>query len=298
MAVAIPLAKSTDLSAMQHPLLTSVDFAPFEAEDLVPLFESDEHSGSAGESTDDGLPAEFTALLKDYNDLASAVPAAPAVVAAAAAASATKQAASPDTQSPSSSFANSPSSESDEAYGSKTSKKRNTRSATTDGSRKKAKPAYDLNEIVEHGVTLTEEFLLTCSLDIYDEIIIKLSAGRRLSAEEEATVVGQRRRVKNRESAQESRDKKKNEVKTLQTEVDGLKTTNSALATQNERLQSNVERLEKMLSLQQGILQSLFCSCRRSRPAGSHSHAVPLPSVALPLSSSKASGKPKPVPRK
>jgi len=99
---------------MQHPLLTSVDFAPFEAEDLVPLFESDEHSGSAGESTDDGLPAEFTALLKDYNDLASAVPAAPDV--AAAASSITKQAASPDTQSPSSSFVNSPSSESDEAY--------------------------------------------------------------------------------------------------------------------------------------------------------------------------------------
>jgi len=124
--------------------------------------------------------------------------------------------------------------------------------------RKKARaPGIDtcsLDQIVVEGVTLREDFLLTCSLADYERLVTRLTAGRTVSPAEEHTIVQQRRRVKNRESAQESRDKKKSQVNELQHEIDGLRNANQNLSSENAELRANVYRLEKMLSMHDALV--------------------------------------------
>ncbi len=117
--------------------------------------------------------------------------------------------------------------------------------------RKKSRVAdlESLDHIVVEGVKLKEEFLLTCSLADYEKVIERLSIGRTLSSNEERAVIAQRRRVKNRESAQESRDKQKMQVNGLAHELDGLRNANQNLSAENDALRADVQRLEKMLSM-------------------------------------------------
>jgi len=55
--------------------------------------------------------------------------------------------------------------------------------------------------------------------------------------------------VKNRESAQESRNKKRSQVGELQREMGTLRDANTALSESNSALQSSVEKLQRMVSL-------------------------------------------------
>eukprot|EP01119_Soliformovum_irregulare_P004023 TRINITY_DN15032_c0_g1_i1.p1 TRINITY_DN15032_c0_g1~~TRINITY_DN15032_c0_g1_i1.p1 ORF type:complete len:503 (-),score=150.13 TRINITY_DN15032_c0_g1_i1:218-1726(-) len=92
-------------------------------------------------------------------------------------------------------------------------------------------------------VTLTPYQILHLTTQEVDDMTKKWSIERPLSIAEQKKMKDQRRRVSNRESAQQSRDKKKNYVQELEAHVRELQDQNQRLTMENNSLREEVYRL-------------------------------------------------------
>eukprot|EP00276_Gloeochaete_wittrockiana_P015547 CAMPEP_0184336190 /NCGR_PEP_ID=MMETSP1089-20130417/4577_1 /TAXON_ID=38269 ORGANISM="Gloeochaete wittrockiana, Strain SAG46.84" /NCGR_SAMPLE_ID=MMETSP1089 /ASSEMBLY_ACC=CAM_ASM_000445 /LENGTH=539 /DNA_ID=CAMNT_0026661147 /DNA_START=82 /DNA_END=1701 /DNA_ORIENTATION=- len=94
-------------------------------------------------------------------------------------------------------------------------------------SSKKAKRSNASADVSE--VTLSRERLLVMSSEDLEEFVKEIESRRPLSAAENREIKRQRRLIKNRESAQASRNRKKEQVGEMEGKVDELRRENSAL---------------------------------------------------------------------
>jgi len=111
---------------------------------------------------------------------------------------------------------------------------------------------------------LSREELLNLSSRKFEEYVRKLMAKRDLTSEERKELKRQRRLIKNRESAQASRQRKKNYMETLEQQVANLNGENNrlrehitALSTENKSLKDEVIYLHDMIKKTPG-LSTLF----------------------------------------
>jgi hypothetical protein len=124
-------------------------------------------------------------------------------------------------------------------------------------------PAFDFS-LLQPGQTLSREQLLVFSTEDFDLYIAHLKASRDITPEENTDLKTVRRRIRNRESARESRSNKKEYVDRLQTRVETLKTHNKQLSLQIYGMQSENQSLkEEVIYLQDMIkktpaLENLF----------------------------------------
>lgn len=89
------------------------------------------------------------------------------------------------------------------------------------------------------SVTLTREQLLSFSSEDYDQFVENISKTRPLTAPERRKVNKQKRLIKNRESAQQSRRRKKSLIDTLEGEVGELEKVNKTLTIQLKDLEAD-----------------------------------------------------------
>lgn len=109
------------------------------------------------------------------------------------------------------------------------------------------------------AVTLPRDKLLELSSDDLEDYVSKILAVRPLSQEEEKDIKRQRRLIKNRESAQMSRERKKHMVDDMRDKVSALQNENSRLATRVTELNAENKTLkEEVLQLQSVINKSSF----------------------------------------
>eukprot|EP01122_Echinamoeba_exundans_P010040 TRINITY_DN3651_c0_g2_i1.p1 TRINITY_DN3651_c0_g2~~TRINITY_DN3651_c0_g2_i1.p1 ORF type:complete len:296 (-),score=72.65 TRINITY_DN3651_c0_g2_i1:43-930(-) len=124
-------------------------------------------------------------------------------------------------------------------------------------------PAFDFSQL-QPGQTLSREQLLVFSTEDFDLYMAHLKTSREVTPEENAELKTIRRRIRNRESARESRSNKKEYVDRLQTRVETLKTHNKQLSLQIYGMQSENQSLkEEVIYLQDMIkktpaLENLF----------------------------------------
>jgi hypothetical protein len=111
---------------------------------------------------------------------------------------------------------------------------------------------------------LSREELLNLSSKKFEEYVRRLMAKRDLTSEERKELKRQRRLIKNRESAQASRQRKKNYMETLEQQVATLNGENNrlrehitALSTENKSLKDEVIYLHDMIKKTPG-LSTLF----------------------------------------
>jgi hypothetical protein len=111
---------------------------------------------------------------------------------------------------------------------------------------------------------LSREELLNLSSKKFEEYVRRLMAKRDLTSEERKELKRQRRLIKNRESAQASRQRKKNYMETLEQQVATLNSENNrlrehitALGTENKNLKDEVIYLHDMIKKTPG-LSTLF----------------------------------------
>jgi len=105
--------------------------------------------------------------------------------------------------------------------------------------RKKRKLNDGQSEIMK--ITLSRDELLSYTSKQFEEYVQKLEHNKSLSGEEKKELKRQRRLIKNRESAQASRQRKKNYIEELEKKV-------SDLTNENLSLRENVETLSKRSS--------------------------------------------------
>lgn len=124
-------------------------------------------------------------------------------------------------------------------------------------------PAFDFSQL-QPGQTLAREQLLVLSTEDFDSYVLHVQASRDLTNEEKSEMKTIRRRIRNRESARESRSNKKDYVERLQSRVDTLKTHNKQLSLQIHGMQSENQALkDEVVYLQDMIkrtpaLENLF----------------------------------------
>jgi len=104
------------------------------------------------------------------------------------------------------------------------------------------------------SVTLTREELLSFTSEQFEEFVSKITEVRELTPSESNELKRQRRLIKNRESAQASRQRKKSHidelerrVKDLSEENHSLKDNVSTLTSQNTQFKSEIALLQAMV---------------------------------------------------
>jgi hypothetical protein len=109
-------------------------------------------------------------------------------------------------------------------------------------------------------LVLSREELVGLTSQEFEEYVRQLMAQRQLSPEEMKELKRQRRLIKNRESAQASRQRKKNYVETLEAQVTNLATENAnlkeritSLSTENARLKEEVMFLNDLIKKTPGL---------------------------------------------
>lgn len=111
------------------------------------------------------------------------------------------------------------------------------------------------NNIISGSFLTNKDQLLSMSSKKLEECVQSLSAVRPLTPEEEKQLKRQRRLIKNRESAQLSRQKKKQYVENLEKQVKTLSSENSNLKTQVNHLSSRNQQLEEQVANLQTYIQ-------------------------------------------
>lgn len=102
---------------------------------------------------------------------------------------------------------------------------------------------------------LNRDQLLTLSSKAFEEYAKRLTATRELTADEKKELKKQRRLIKNRESAQASRQRKKSYIEKLEQKVQSLATTNATLKQQITSLQSENNSLKEEVVYLQNVIK-------------------------------------------
>ena len=128
--------------------------------------------------------------------------------------------------------------------------------------------------LVAAGLPLTREELRKLSSKGFDQITSSLTATHALTEEEERQLKRQKRLIKNRESAQLSRQRKKQYMEELEKKVENLNATNESLAEQVSSLTSDKQKLEEeVLFLRNLVKQSPTMSPSEKKQALSSRNA-------------------------
>lgn len=101
---------------------------------------------------------------------------------------------------------------------------------------------------VPTALTLEREKLLKMSLSSFDNFVHTISEVRKLTAEELRDVKRQRRLIKNRESAQASRTRRKTEVNQMERQIEELQRDREGLAERVKLLEQQNNELQRMLA--------------------------------------------------
>ncbi len=155
-------------------------------------------------------------------------------------------------------------------------------------------PAFDFS-LLQPGQTLSREQLLSFSTEDFDSYMAHLKGSRDISPEELSELKTVRRRIRNRESARESRSNKKEYVERLQSRVETLKTHNKQLSLQIYGMQSENQSLkEEVIYLQDMIkktpaLENLF-NAFLYISANSPTAAMDTPSLTSSIAPASAGG--------
>lgn len=124
-------------------------------------------------------------------------------------------------------------------------------------SRKKRKisPSESIDVLPEDIEELDGKSLLQLSSRAFEEYVRRKTSLRDLTSEEKKDVKRQRRLIKNRESAQASRLRKKNYIEKLEAKVASLQQSNSQLRTQVASLTTDKESLRQEVANLQGLIK-------------------------------------------
>jgi len=112
------------------------------------------------------------------------------------------------------------------------------------------------------GDPIPTDVLLTLSTADFDVWFNRLNHLRDLTSEEESTIRLVRRRIRNRESARDSRSNKKNYLQSLQSQVDELKNNNHDLSLQMSSLKSENAALKEEANYLQDMIKTtpgMYC---------------------------------------
>jgi regulator of replication initiation timing len=122
------------------------------------------------------------------------------------------------------------------------------------GKKRQRKDSKDQENTDVSAVQLTREQLLTISSAAFDDFVNRVTSARSLTNAEEKEVKRQRRLIKNRESAQASRHRKKEYVDELEAEIAQLKNQNTQLTNQvghlfdeNKSLREELQQLHTLV---------------------------------------------------
>ena len=134
----------------------------------------------------------------------------------------------------------------------------------TPAKKRKTNSDVDLDPNTNNGkISFTRNELLQISSDQFDEYVEKLEKFRKLVKEDKKEIVRQRRLIKNRESAKESRRRKKSHVARLEEKVNRLTEMNNTLQSnyntvtkENMSLKFELDRMRKTLA-ENGIVGSV-----------------------------------------
>lgn len=147
-------------------------------------------------------------------------------------------------------------------------------------------PAFDFSQLMPGQTLAREQLLVMCTSD-FDIYMKHVTAHNDISAEELQDLKNIRRRIRNRESARESRSNKKDYVDKLQNRVETLKNHNKSLSLQIHGMQSENQSLkDEVVFLQDMIkktpaLENLFnallyiSNSQQSSSSSSTSSAAP-----------------------
>jgi len=124
------------------------------------------------------------------------------------------------------------------------------------------------------AVTLSRDQLLNMNSDEFEDFIAVVTNQRPLSFAEEKKVKDQKRKVKNRESAQNSREKKKSYISELEGQISVFKKEQqqlhnqvAELTSENKRLKSEVSQLETLIKKTELNIDMSFLSKKPSPPS-------------------------------
>ena len=124
-------------------------------------------------------------------------------------------------------------------------------------SRKKRKltPTESCDVLPDDIDTLDQKALLQLSSRAFEEYVRRKTATRDLTPEEKKDLKRQRRLIKNRESAQASRQRKKNYIEKLEAKVASLSQANTQLRAQVAALTNETGSLKQEVSNLQGLIK-------------------------------------------
>jgi len=123
------------------------------------------------------------------------------------------------------------------------------------------------------GVTLPRDDLLSMTSEDFEEYIRKIKDARTLSSTEQTEIKRQRRLIKNRESAQSSRNKKRQFITTLKGQLQQLQEENLELKGKVKALDHRVKHVENVNQQLQGENERLSGGWHKSR--GEHGGVPP-----------------------
>lgn len=124
-------------------------------------------------------------------------------------------------------------------------------------SRKKRKisPTESIDVLPDDINTLDQKSLLQLSSRAFEEYVKRKTANRDLTSEEKKDLKRQRRLIKNRESAQASRQRKKNYIEKLEAKVASLQQSNNQLRSQVTSLTADNTSLRQEVQNLQGLIK-------------------------------------------
>eukprot|EP01122_Echinamoeba_exundans_P008823 TRINITY_DN3002_c0_g1_i1.p1 TRINITY_DN3002_c0_g1~~TRINITY_DN3002_c0_g1_i1.p1 ORF type:complete len:641 (+),score=225.89 TRINITY_DN3002_c0_g1_i1:408-2330(+) len=124
-------------------------------------------------------------------------------------------------------------------------------------SRKKRKisPTESIDVLPDDIENLDQKILLQLSSRAFEEYVRRKTAMRDLTSEEKKDLKRQRRLIKNRESAQASRQRKKNYIEKLEAKVASLQQNNNQLRAQVAALTSDNTKLNQEVANLQGLIK-------------------------------------------
>jgi regulator of replication initiation timing len=124
-------------------------------------------------------------------------------------------------------------------------------------SRKKRKisPTESIDVLPDDIENLDQKILLQLSSRAFEEYVRRKTAVRDLTSEEKKDLKRQRRLIKNRESAQASRQRKKNYIEKLEAKVASLQQNNTQLRAQVAALTGDNTKLNQEVANLQGLIK-------------------------------------------